>query len=48
MRVVAVTGFSEPYANRAREAGADAVFTKPLDWSVLRDELRERDEALAA
>jgi len=43
-----VTGFGEPYLSRARQAGADAVFVKPLEWSTLRDELGERDKALAA
>ena len=38
-RVVVVTGFGEPYTTRAREAGADAVFTKPLEWSALCEEL---------
>ena len=48
MRVIVITGFGEPYAARARQAGADAVFIKPVDWSVLRTALRARDEALAA
>jgi CheY-like chemotaxis protein len=48
LRVVVVTGFGEPYAARARQAGADAVFIKPVDWSVLRIALRARHEALAA
>ena len=47
-RVIVVTGFGEPYLSRARQAGADAVFVKPLEWSTLRDELGERDKALAA
>jgi CheY-like chemotaxis protein len=47
-RVVVVTGFSEPYLGRARRAGADAVFTKPLDWSDLRDQLLGRPATLAA
>jgi two-component system CheB/CheR fusion protein len=47
-RVIVITGFGEPYAARARQAGADAVFIKPLDWSVLRASLRAHDEALAA
>jgi CheY-like chemotaxis protein len=47
-RVVVVTGFTEPYLGRARRAGADAVFTKPLDWSDLRDQLLGRQAALAA
>jgi two-component system, chemotaxis family, CheB/CheR fusion protein len=47
-RVVVITGFGEPYASRARQAGADAVFIKPLDWSSLRSALHAHDEALAA
>jgi hypothetical protein len=43
-----MTGFGEPYAARARQAGADVVFTKPFDWSVLRTQLRDPDETLAA
>ncbi len=39
-RIVAVTGYDEPYVSRARAAGADAVFTKPVEWSVLRRHLR--------
>ena len=34
-RVVVVTGYGEPYITRARQAGADAVFTKPLDWPTV-------------
>src|SRR5262245_16116430 len=29
-RVVVITGYGEPYLTRARQAGADAVFTKPV------------------
>jgi DNA-binding response OmpR family regulator len=47
-RLVAITGFGEPHVTRAREAGADTVFVKPLDWSVLREHLVAEDEALAA
>jgi two-component system CheB/CheR fusion protein len=47
-RVVAITGFGEPYLGRVRHAGADAVFTKPLDWSDLRDQLVDADRVLAA
>jgi two-component system, chemotaxis family, CheB/CheR fusion protein len=36
-RVVVITGYGEPYLTRAREAGADAVFTKPVDWTTVRD-----------
>ena len=48
LRVVVITGFGEPYATRARQAGAEAVFIKPLDWTVLRDALKAHDEAVAA
>jgi CheY-like chemotaxis protein len=48
VKVVVVTGFGEQYAARARRAGADIVFTKPLDWSLLRAQLVERAQALAA
>jgi two-component system CheB/CheR fusion protein len=47
-RVIVVTGFGEPYLSRARQAGADAVFMKPLEWSALRDELGARDKVLVA
>jgi CheY-like chemotaxis protein len=47
-RVVVVTGFGEPFAGRARDAGADVVLTKPLDWSKLWGHLGAADEALAA
>ena len=36
-RVVVITGYGEPYITRARQAGADAVFTKPLEWSAVCD-----------
>ena len=32
-RTIVVTGYGEPYVTRARRAGADAVFTKPVEWS---------------
>ncbi len=38
-RVVVVTGYDEPFTTRARDAGADAVLTKPVLWSSLVDEL---------
>ena len=47
-RVVVMTGFSEPYLGRVRRAGADAVFTKPLEWSDLRAQLVGRAAALVA
>jgi two-component system OmpR family response regulator len=48
VKVLVVTGFGEPHAARARRAGADIVFTKPLDWPLLRAQLVERAQALAA
>jgi two-component system CheB/CheR fusion protein len=34
-RVIVVTGYDEPFVSRARQAGADAVFNKPVVWSTL-------------
>jgi len=39
--VVVVTGYGEPYASRAREAGADVVLTKPIEWTLLLQQLRK-------
>ncbi|HXG16650.1 MAG TPA: response regulator [Calidithermus sp.] len=47
-RVVVVTGFGEPYLGRARAAGADVVFTKPVEWVALLGELRGRWSAAPA
>ena len=47
-RIVAITGFGEPYVARTRGAGADVVFTKPIDWIALRDQLVGRSSAVAA
>jgi CheY-like chemotaxis protein len=47
-RVVAVTGFGEPYLSRARAAGADVVFTKPIEWSALVGALRPMSKPVAA
>jgi two-component system CheB/CheR fusion protein len=38
-RVVAVTGYGEPHQERARAAGADVVLSKPVEWTVLLQEL---------
>lgn len=48
VRVVVITGYSEPYLSRARQAGADAVFTKPVDWSLILDYLRRPGLAASA
>jgi CheY-like chemotaxis protein len=34
-RIIVVTGYDEPFVSRARQAGADAVFSKPVVWSTL-------------
>ena len=47
-RVVVVTGYGEPYLSRARQAGADAVFTKPVEWTRILDYLRRPDLAASA
>jgi two-component system CheB/CheR fusion protein len=47
-RVVVVTGYGEPYAGRARKAGADLVLTKPVGWPDLLKHLRPTDRRIAA
>lgn len=47
-RVIVVTGYGEPYLTRARLAGADAVFTKPVEWTRILDYLRRPDLAASA
>ena len=47
-RVIAMTGFGEPYVGQARAAGADEVLTKPLEWRELLRALQPNDESLAA
>jgi CheY-like chemotaxis protein len=34
-RVIVVTGYDEPFVSRARQAGADVVFNKPVVWANL-------------
>jgi two-component system, chemotaxis family, CheB/CheR fusion protein len=46
-RIVAITGYNEPYLSRARAAGADTVLTKPVDWVVLLGVLRPDETATA-
>lgn len=48
MRVLVVTGYGEPHVTRARLAGADAVFTKPVEWSRVLDFLNHPDLAASA
>ena len=47
-RVVVVTGYGEPYLTRARQAGAEVVFTKPVEWTRILDWLERPDLAASA
>src|SRR6266849_1102516 len=47
-RVVVVTGCGEPYLTRARQAGAEAVFTKPVEWTRILDWLQRPGLAASA
>jgi two-component system CheB/CheR fusion protein len=46
--VVVVTGYGEPYLGWARQAGADLVLTKPLEWPDLLAHLRQAGRSIAA
>ena len=46
--VVVVTGYGEPYVGWARQAGADLVLTKPVEWSDLLAHLRAIERPIAA
>jgi two-component system CheB/CheR fusion protein len=48
VRVAVITGYGEPYVSRARQAGADAVFTKPVEWTRILDYLRTPGLAASA
>lgn len=39
VRVAVITGYGEPYLTRARQAGAEMVFTKPVEWTSILDYL---------
>jgi two-component system CheB/CheR fusion protein len=47
-RVVVVTGYGEPYVTRARQAGAEVVFTKPVEWTRILEWLQRPDLAASA
>ena len=47
-RVIAVTGYGEPYLSRARQAGAEVVFTKPVEWSRILEWLESPELAASA
>ena len=47
-RVVVITGYGEPYLTRARQAGAEIVFTKPVEWARILDYLQRPGLAASA
>jgi two-component system CheB/CheR fusion protein len=47
-RVIVVTGYGEPYLTRARQAGAEVVFTKPVEWTRILEWLERPDLAASA
>ena len=47
-RVVGMTGYDEPHLSRARQAGAEIVFTKPVDWSRILKWLEHPELAASA
>lgn len=47
-RVVVMTGYGEPYLTRARQAGAEVVFTKPVEWTRILDYLHRPGLAASA
>jgi two-component system CheB/CheR fusion protein len=47
-RVIVVTGYGEPYVTRARQAGAEVVFTKPVEWTRILDALEQPGLAASA
>ena len=47
-RVAVISGCGEPDLTLAREAGAEAVFRKPVDWSALIEYLRDAGLAASA
>ena len=47
-RVVAMTGYPEPYLTRARQAGAEVVFEKPVEWTRILEWLERPGLAASA
>jgi len=47
-RVIVVTGYGEPYLTRARQAGAEVVFTKPVEWTRILEWLERPGLAASA
>ena len=47
-RIIVITGYGEPYLTRARQAGAEVVFTKPVEWTRILDYLQRPGLAASA
>jgi len=47
-RVIVITGYDEPFVSRARQAGADVVFNKPVVWGTISRAIAGRDQLAAA
>ena len=47
-RIVVITGYGEPYLTRARQAGAEVVFTKPVEWTRILNYLQRPGLAASA
>jgi two-component system CheB/CheR fusion protein len=47
-RAIVITGYGEPYAGWARQAGAELVLTKPVEWLDLLQHLRPDPRRIAA
>jgi CheY-like chemotaxis protein len=48
IRIAVITGYGEPWVTRARQAGAHAVFMKPVEWTRVLDYLRAPGLAASA
>ena len=48
IRVIVITGYGEPYLTRARQAGAEVVFIKPVEWTRVLDCLQRIGLAASA
>lgn len=48
VRIAVITGYGEPWVTRARQAGAHAVFLKPVEWTRVLDYLRTPGLAASA
>ena len=40
-RIIVITGYDEPFVTRARQAGADFVFNKPVLWATVKSAIAD-------